>query len=159
MWDIISNIASVLSIISAVVTAKSAWAIKGYYQKIVSQYSFERITVVEQKAYEAKREYQKIKGMYANSRGTKQSTVASIYIVIDNLLDEISHSLPSGYDEIHALIKQARGSLNESMDDVKIMSKSDSFIDLGSYIDGISEKLKREKESLQKENIRNITRG
>lgn len=71
MWQVISNIASVLSIISAIVTLCSALAIKSYYNKITTLYSVEKLTVAEQKSIEAKKTFQGLKEMYMTPRGRK----------------------------------------------------------------------------------------
>lgn len=61
MWQFISNIASVLSIISAIITSCSALTIKSYYSKITTLYSVEKLTIAEQKSIEAKKIYQELK--------------------------------------------------------------------------------------------------
>ena len=73
MWEnilqILSHIATVLTIISAGITGYSALKIKSYYEKIITLYSIEDLTLAEQQAINAKKEYQKLKEMYVNSRG------------------------------------------------------------------------------------------
>ena len=156
VWNVISNIASVLTIISAVVTTISAFAMKSYYVKIVSQYSVERVTVAEQKALEAKKEYQEIKKMYIESRGVRKETFSEAYIKIDDILDDIQHILPAGYVEISGLIKYAKEHINHATEPEVLQRINNAFLDLGKYLDSIIDKLKVEKSTLQKQNIKNI---
>lgn len=157
-WSVISNIASVLTIISAAVTVVSALAMKNYYTKIVNQYSVEKVTVAEQKSLEAKKEYQKIKKMYANPRGIRKETFSGMYIIVDDMLDDIQHNLPVGYNEISTLIKLAKERVNEATEPQALEKRSDAFLDLGRCRDSMIDKLKVEKATLQKQNIKN-TKG
>lgn len=158
VWSVISNIASVLSIISAVVTVISALTMRYYYAKIVNQYSVEKVTVAEQKSLEAKKEYQEIKKMYANPRGIRKETFSEMYIKVDDMLDDIQHNLPVGYGEISALIKLAKERVNQATEPETLETRSDAFLDLGKCLDSILDKLKVEKATLQKQNIKN-TKG
>lgn len=158
IWSAISNIASVLSIISAVVTVVSALAMRYYYAKIVNQYSVEKVTVAEQKSLEAKKEYQEIKKIYANPRGFRRETLFEIYIKVDNMLDDIQHNLPAGYDEISELIKLAKECVNQATEPEVLQKRTNEFLDLGRCLDSIIDKLKAEKATLQKQNIKN-TKG
>ena len=157
-WSVISNIASVLTIISAVVTVISAFAMRYYYAKIVNQYSVEKVTVAEQKALEAKKEYQEIKKMYANPRGFRKETFSEMYINVDDLLDDIQHNLPAGYDEISELIKLARERVNQVTEPEALQRRTDEFLDLGRCLDSMIDKKKKKKATLQKQNIKN-TKG
>lgn len=157
-WSVISNIASVLTIISAVVTVISALAMRYYYAKIVNQYSVEKVTVAEHKSLEAKKEYQGIKKMYVNPRGIRRETFSEMYIKVDDMLDDIQHNLPAGYDEISELIKLAKERVNQATEPEALQRRTDAFLDLGRCLDSIIDKLKVEKATLQKQNIKN-TKG
>ena len=156
MWQIISNIASVLSIASAIITCITAGKIKTYYEKIVTQYSVEKITIAELKSLEAKKEYQQIKSMYLETRGRKAKAYSDSYMKIDNNLDDIKHSLPSGYEDISRLIKEAKVILNKAVEPEVITQKSSYFLELGTYLDNIYEGLESEKSKLQEKNVKNI---
>lgn len=159
IWSALSNIASILSIISAVVTVKSAFAIRRYYDKLFNHYSVERITVAEQKALETKKEYQEIKKMYLNPRGFREEKFFEQYIKVDNMLDDIQHNLPAGYYEISEQIKYAKECINQTTEPEVVQEKDDAFLDLGRCLDSIIDKLKVEKTILQKHNIKNTKSG
>lgn len=156
MWQIISNVASVLSIASAVITCITTVKIKSYYEKIVMQYSVEKVTIAEQKSLTVKKEYQNLKSMYFDSRGRRPKAYSDSYMTIDNALDDIKHSLPSGYEDISKLIKEAKLILNKATEPEVITQKSDYFLELGIYLDNIYDGLELEKRKLQEQNVKNI---
>ena len=156
MWQIVSNAASILSIVSAAITCISAVKIRSYYKKIVTQYSVEKVTIAEQKALEAKKEYQHLKSMYIEIRGRKPKAYSDSYIAIDNALDDVKHSLPSGYEDISKLIKEAKEILNKATDSEVIAQKSEYFLELGTYLDNLYDGLESEKSKLQEKNVKNI---
>ena len=127
-----------------------------YYEKIVTQYSVEKITIAELKSLEAKKEYQQIKSMYLETRGRKVKAYSDSYMKIDNNLDDIKHSLPSGYEDISRLIKEAKVILNKAVEPEVITQKSSHFLELGTYLDNIYEGLESEKSKLQEKNVKNI---
>ena len=159
IWSVLSYVASVLSIVSAVVTVISAFAIRDYYGKLVNHYSIEKITIAEQKSFEIKKEYQKIKKMYANSRGIRQETFSESYINVENMLDDVQYILPVGYDEISALIKYGKECINQATEPELLQERNNAFLDLGRCLDRIIDKLKIEKATLQKQNIKNTKNG
>ena len=156
MWAAISNISALLSIISAIVTAKSALSIKSYYEKIVNQYSVEKITVAEQKVFEAKKKYQRIKRMYLNSRGIKEDAFFDEYMDLDSALDEIQHALPVGYGDLIDIVKGTKRLLDTATVPEYIKNRSRAFLDIGGYLASISEGIKIEKAKLQEQNVKNI---
>ncbi len=156
MWDIISNASALLSIISAVITFISALSIRNYYKKIVNQYSTEKVTIAEQKAFEAKRKYQDIKRMYMNNRGIKVDAFSDAYMDLDSSLDEIQHTLPVGYGDLFDLVKEAKRLLNVATAPGHIKNRSQAFLDIGTYLDSISEGIKAEKTKLQERNVKDI---
>ena len=155
MWQCISNIASVLSIISACTTLWSALTIKTYYHKITTLYSVEKLTVAEQKAIEAKKIFQELKEMYTVSRGRKEEAYSEKYMQLDNILDDIVHSLPADCSDTSALIKRAKELLDKSIIKYLIAKKSEPFDELGRCLDELFENLKFQKAKAQEENVRN----
>ena len=123
---------------------------------IVTQYSVERVTIAEQKSLEAKKEYQHLKSMYIEIRGRKPKAYSDSYIIIDNTLDDVKHSLPSGYEDISTLIKEAKTILNKATEPEVITQRSEHFLELGKYLDNIYDGLETEKSKLQEKNIKNI---
>lgn len=156
MWQVISNIASVLSIISAIVTLCSALAIKSYCNKITTLYSVEKLTVAEQKSIEAKKTFQGLKEMYMTPRGRKSTAYSEKYMQIDNTLDDITHSLPVDCSDTSALVKQAKDVLNKAASKEFIENMSEHFNELGRCLDALYESLKSQKSKVQEENVKNI---
>ena len=154
MWTYISNFADVLSVISAIITVKSAIEIKKYYKKIVRQYSIEKITVAEQKIHETKQLYQQIKKLYlSEGRGVTRTKLSELYIKIEENLDKISYDIPTSFEDLLSSIKSAKKQINYAMEGEKILTKSSAFMELGNLLDNINEGLKAEKEEMQKQNM------
>lgn len=156
MWQFISNIASVLSIISAIITLCSALTIKSYYSKITTLYSVEKLTIAEQKSIEAKKIYQELKKMYITPRGRKNEAYSEKYMQIDNTLDDITHSLPVGFSDASTQVKHAKSMLNMASSEAFIYSKSEYFYELERNLDELYEILKSQKAKTQEQNVKNI---
>lgn len=156
MCQIISDIASVLSIISAIVTFGSALTIKTYYHKITTLYSVEKLTVAEQKSIEAKKTFQDLKGMYKDSRGRKNTAYSDKYMQIDNTLDDIAHSLPVDCSNASKLVKQAKNLLNQATSKELMGNESGYFSELGNCLDMLYDSIKPQKATVQEENVKNI---
>lgn len=156
MWQAISNTASVLSIISALITLWSAIKIKTYYHKITTLYSVEKVTVAEQKSIEAKKIFQSIKEMYIDTRGRKNSAYSERYMQIDNTLDDIARSLPVDCCDSLAIVRQAKEALDKATDTEFITKTSEHFRELGRCLDALYENLKCQKMMLQEKNVKNI---
>lgn len=156
MWQVISNIASVLSIISAIVTLCSALAIKSYYNKITTLYSVEKLTVAEQKSIEAKKIFQGLKEMYMTPRGRKSTAYSEKYMQIDNASDDIVHLLPVDCSDASKQVKQAKDVLNKAASKECIENTSEYFTELGICLDALCESLKSQKAKTQEKNVKNI---
>ena len=156
MWQDISNIGSLLSIISAVVALRSAWAIKSYYNKITTLYSAEKLTVAEQKSIEEKKTFQDLKEMYMVPRGRKSTAYFEKYMQIDNTLDDIVHSLPIDCSDVSVLVKQAKDLLNRAASKEFVENMSEHFNGLGRCLDTLYESLKAQKAKTQEKNVKNI---
>ena len=156
MWQGISNIGSLLSIISAVVALRSAWAIKSYYNKITTLYSVEKLTVAEQKSIEAKKTFQMLKEMYMDPRGRNDGAYPEKYMQIDNILDDVAHSLPADYSDVSALITHTKEVLDKASSEEFIAKASEHFKELGRYLDTLCENRKTQKSKVQEENVKNI---
>lgn len=156
MWQVISNMASVLSIISAIVTLCSALAIKSNYNKITTLYSVEKLTVAEQKSIEAKKTFQGLKEMYMAPRGRKSKAYSEKYMQIDNALDDIAHSLPVDCSDVSKQVKQAKDVLNKAASKECIENTSEYFTELGRCLDALCESLKSQKAKAQEKNVKNI---
>lgn len=156
MWQVISNIASLVSIISAIVAFYTSVKIKSYYKKITTAYSLEKITIAEQDSIEAKDKYQNLKKLYIERRGALPQKYRSIYIEIEDLLDKIKHFLPTECEEGIKLIKETKVLINKLIDDESVNKNDLSFIDLGRYLDDICDYLKSQKSRIHGENAKNI---
>lgn len=154
MWEAITNIASVFTIVSAIVTFLSALSIRNYYDKIVLQYSIEKLTVAEQHVQNLKTLYNQVKRLYkASSRGVTKSKLSNLYMDIDENLDQIIYSIPSSYIDITDLVNKVREQLNIAMSESQIMTESESFYELGILIDNLYAGVKIEKERGQNESM------
>ena len=154
MWQWISNIASIMTIISAIITLSSAFAMKKYYEKIVRQYSIEKLTAAEQQIQNAKSQYQQIKRMYSSDgTGVKKETISDLYIDIDDKFDKVLFSIPSSFKNIIISIKDARKQINLALKADKIMSANEYYSELGILLDNIYWGIKIEKENEQRVNV------
>lgn len=153
MWQLISNIASILTIASAIITLSSAFAMKKYYEKIIRQYSIEKLTAAEQQFQIAKTQYQHIKRIYSgSSKGVKKETISSLYIDIDDKFDKVIFSIPTSFENITDSIKEARKQINLALKDDTFMTSNEYFAELGILLDNIYLGIKVEKEKGQREN-------
>jgi hypothetical protein len=153
MWQCISNIASVLTIASAIITLSSAFAMKKYYEKIVRQYSIEKLTTAEQQVQTAKTQYQQIKRIYSgDSKGVKKESISMLYIDIDDKFDKVLFSIPTSFESINTSIKEARKEINSALKDDKFMATNEHFSELGILLDNIYLGIKVEKEKGQRAN-------
>lgn len=154
IWGWINNSASIITIISAVVTLVSSISIRKYYKKVVKQYSTEKIVIAEQKAHEAKQIYQKIKGMYIEQRGFKKEAFSKSYLELENCLDEVSYYIPSVNEDAINLVKETKAVLNDIYNEQELNETNNKFVRLSALLDNISSALKSVKEQLHEDNIK-----
>ncbi len=155
MWQWVSNIASIMTILSAIITLLSAVSMKKYYEKIVLQYSIEKMTAAEQQLQMAKRHYQQIKRLYTgNSRGINKKTVSNLFVDIDEIFDKILYSISSSYPDICSSITSAREQINLATLEENILRPNEYFTELGVLLDNIYSGVKLVKETGQESNAK-----
>ena len=80
----LSLCADILTVISAIVTVVSVFTIKSYYNKIVRQYSVEKLTLAEQYIHNSIEIMQKIKRIYSSdTRGLSVKKIGGLYLDIE----------------------------------------------------------------------------
>lgn len=155
MWNAISDIADLLTIISAIVSLLSVLAIRSYYKKIVRQYSVERLTVSEQETQKAIEIYQQIRRIFAgDQRGVSTKKVSNLYLDISETLGKIVFTLPTDFTHILELIKNAKEAIVMATREEVILQRNDNYIMLDSILDSIYNAIKSEKETIQKQNMK-----
>lgn len=147
--------ADILTVISAIITVVSAFAIKNYYNKIVRQYSVEKLILSEQHIHNAIENIQKLKRIYlSDKRGLTETKVNSLYLNIDENLNNILFDLPSSFDNIVKCSSEAKEKIKLATNKSVILTKSSHFEELDDLLNAISMNIKKEKENIQRENMK-----
>lgn len=147
--------ADILTVISAIITVVSALSIRKYYNKIVRQYSVEELTLSEQHIHTAIETIQKLKRIYlSDKRGLTENKVNSLYLDIDDNLNNILFDLPSSFDSIMECLSDAREEIKLAIEKSVILTKNSHFEELEVLLNTISLNIKKEKEKIQRENMK-----
>lgn len=151
----ISFIADILSVVSAIITVLSAIAIKKYYLKIVRQYSVEKLTLAEQHIHSSIETVQQLKRIYSsNNRGLSEKRLCGLYLDIEEHLNCIIFDLPASFSDIISFSTNAKEKIKLATKSENILSKSSDFEELDILLNTIILNLKKEKENIQRENMK-----
>ncbi len=151
----LSLVADILTVVSAIITVVSALAIKKYYNKIIRQYSVEKLTLSEQHIHTAIETIQKLKRIYSSDkRGLTETKVNSLYLDIDENLSNILFNLPSSFDNIMECSSEAKEKIKLATEKSILLTKSSYFEELDDLLNAISRNIKKEKENIQHKNMK-----
>ena len=101
VWDIINIIASILGIISAVVTIIAAFRVKRYANSIVQAYSAESLVIANEKIDQAKEIFLKLRSIeFGQARGASPKRTQEDLSRIESLLDEAEKKTHCKYGAI-----------------------------------------------------------
>ena len=150
-WQTISNIASVVSIGSAIYSGVAWYKTKGYYHKIAKNSNLEKLSLIDKNLVNINELYKGIKKYHIikDERGRKPSKIIGEHLEIENNLKEITDTLPSKNKGILGSIVIACKQLDE-IDKAKLYCESNTyFSELGTYIKSIESGVKLEKENIR----------
>ena len=151
----LSLCADILTVISAIVTVVSVFTIKSYYNKIVRQYSVEKLTLAEQYIHNSIEIMQKIKRIYSSdTRGLSVKKIGGLYLDIEENINHIVFDLPLSFDGIMKCSTEAKKKIKLSTKTDTILSKNCHFEELDDLLNAISLNIKKEKENIQKANMK-----
>ena len=154
MMNCLSVGADILTVISAIITVFSACSMKKYYDKIVRQYSVEKLILSEQHIHSAIGTIQKLKRIYSSSkRGLTEKNVNSLYLDIDENLNNILFNLPSSFENIMKCSYEAKEKIKLATQKTVILNKNFYFEELDNLLNAISLNIKKEKENIQHKNM------
>ena len=138
IWTIINNVASVLGIISAIVTIVAAVRVKRYAKSIVQAYSAESLYIANEKLEQAKDAFLKLRTVkFGQKRGASPAKTQEDLTNIETLLDETEKKTPADKVWLKKSIEGCRESLKEC---VTNPLEQNVFVNLGTDLDNARKK-------------------
>lgn len=154
IWNVINDVASVLGIISAVITIVAAFRVKRYAKSIVQAYSAESLYIANEKLEQAKDCFLKLRTIkFGQKRGASPAKTQEGLTDIELLLDEAEKKTPSDKVWLKESIKGCKESLNKC---VTKPTEQNVFVNLGTDLDNARKQYQKEIEEERNKTIKNL---
>lgn len=150
-WQNISNVSSVVTILSALFSGLSWYKTKSYYNKIAKNNSFEKLSSLDKDLEDIRNLYENIKKFHltASKRGTNPQKIIDMHLDMESKLNQIRNTLPSKYKDILKCINTANAQIDFISDKELHFENNSSFRELGTFLKNIEDGIKIEKENLR----------
>ena len=150
-WQGISNISSIVTIVSAIFSGVAWYKTKSYYSKIAKNNSFEKLSSLDSILIEIRELYEGIKKFHLteSKRGKNSQKIVDNHLNIEIKLNQIRNTIPSKYEDILKSISKANEQINTIGDKQRYFDSNDNFRELGTYLTNIEDGIKIEKENIR----------